>query len=203
MAEISSGSATLQLANSYLPAFHFSEKHGIDSIKAPAAVILAAAKNYDDRKDRVVNFLQTVREVPARIAAAFGSKNALAGRARFGLADFLLLEQTGNEIAFGLIGKFWKLDYGLVKLANAGEFCKFSDPGHGKLVTVWSVLPGGDGTHRLVTETRIQCPDRRSRFMFSLYWVAIRLASGWIRMRILKQLKRDAELAAGLEQRMK
>ena len=61
---------------------------------------------------------------------------------------------------------------------------------------VWSVLPEAGSSNRLLTETRIFCPDTRSRMMFSLYWVAIRLASGWIRMRILRQLKRDAEEAS-------
>ncbi len=187
--------AALRLADRYLPVFQFSEKHGIASVKASAAAILAAAKNYDDRRDRVVNVLQAIREVPARLAAALGGKNALADRPRFGLADFFQLEETGNEIAFGLIGRFWKLDYGLVRIRDAGEFLNYATPGYGKLVMVWSVLPAAGGSQQLLTETRVFCPDRRSRFLFSLYWIAIRLASGWIRMRILRQLKQDAERA--------
>ncbi|MDR3480371.1 MAG: hypothetical protein P4L91_06610 [Burkholderiaceae bacterium] len=188
--------ATQVLADRYLPTFQFSEKHGIAGIKAPVDVILAAIKNYDDRSDRVVNFLQATREVPSRIAAALGSKNALAERARFGLADFFQLEETGNEIALGLIGRFWKFDYGLVQIEDAGEFLNFAAPGYGKLVMVWSVVPAAGGQHQLLTETRVFCPDRQSRFLFSLYWIAIRLASGWIRTRVLAQLKSDAENAA-------
>ncbi len=187
--------AALLLANRYLPSFQFSERHGIALIKAPAAAILAAARNFDDRRDRVVNALQALREVPARLAVALGRRNELAGRPRFGLADFFQLEETDNEIALGLIGQFWKLDYGLVRIRDANAFLNFSAPGYGKLVMVWSVLPV-EGGHRLLTETRISCPDRRSRLLFSMYWVVIRLASGWIRRRILNQLKRDAEGAA-------
>lgn len=191
-----SNDAAQILADRYLSSFQFSEKHGIAGIKAPVDVILAAIKNYDDRSDRVVNFLQATREVPSRIAAALGGKNALAERARFGLADFFQLEETGNEIALGLIGRFWKFDYGLVQIKDAGEFLNFAAPGYGKLVMIWSVVPGTGGANQLLTETRVFCPDRQSRLLFSLYWIAIRLASGWIRTRVLAQLKSDAENAA-------
>jgi hypothetical protein len=196
MATSNSGDAALQLADRYLPVFQFSEQHGIASVKASAASILHAARSFDDRRDRVVNFLQALREVPARLIARAGSANALANRPRFGLADFFLLEETGNELALGLIGRFWKLDYGLVRITDARAFQDFSAPGYGKLVMVWSVLPGADG-QRLLTETRIYCPDRHSRILFSFYWVAIRIASGWIRLRILRQLKADAERHCG------
>jgi len=46
----------------------------------------------------------------------------------FGLADFFQLEETGNEIAFGLIGRFWKLDYGLVRIGDTNEFLNFAAP---------------------------------------------------------------------------
>jgi len=78
-----SSDPALILANRYLPSFQFSEKHGIASVKASAGAILAAAKGYDDRRDRIVNFLQTVREIPARLAAALGSRNALLRAGRF------------------------------------------------------------------------------------------------------------------------
>lgn len=190
-------SSNTSLAERYLPCYQFSEKHGIPLVKAPAATILSVLKTYDDRSDRVINFLQAVREFPAHFMARLGGRNALADRPVFGLSDFFPLEETDNEVAFGLIGRFWKLDYGLVKIASTEEYLHHAAPGYGKLVMVWSILPA-DGGNRLVTETRIFCPDRSSRLKFSLYWVAIRLASGWIRLRILNRLKQEAEHAAQL-----
>ena len=184
-----------EVASRYLPTYQFSERHAIASIRAPAAVILEAMKNYDDRQDKILDALLTVREWPSRAAAALGRKNALHARARFGLNDFFLLEENDREIAFGLIGRFWKPDYGLLPISSAADFQAYQQPGVAKLVMSFSVAPNGADNWSLTTETRIGCPDTKSRLSFLPYWVLIRLASGWIRNRMLSQVKRTAELA--------
>ena len=184
-----------EIADRYVPAFQFSERHAIASIRAPAAVILDAMKNYDDRQDKILDALLTVRELPSRAAAALGRKNALHARARFGLNDFFLLEENDREIAFGLIGRFWKPDYGLLPVSSAADFQAYRQPGVAKLLMSFSVAPNGAEHWSLTTETRICCPDTTSRLSFLPYWILIRLASGWIRNRMLSQVKRAAELA--------
>ncbi len=185
--------SAFDVAARYLPTYHYSERHAIASVDAPAAAILNAMKDYDDREDKVLNTLLTVREWPSRAAAALGRKNALHARTRFGLDDFCLLEETGREITYGLIGRFWKLDYGLFPIASAADFQAFQQPGVAKLVMSFAVEPNARGSWRLMTETRIWCPDTTSRLLFLPYWIGIRLASGWIRLRILNQIKKKAE----------
>ncbi|NMM37950.1 MAG: hypothetical protein HHJ09_10605 [Glaciimonas sp.] len=187
--------SAFDVAARYLPTYHYSERHAIASVDAAPAVILSAMKNYDDRQDKVLNTLLTVREWPSRAAAVLGRKNALHARTRFGLDDFCLLEETSREITFGLIGRFWKLDYGLFPIASAADFQDFQQPGVAKLVMSFAVEPNARGNWRLMTETRIWCPDTKSRLMLLPYWVVIRLASGWIRLRTLNQIKKNAEQA--------
>ena len=113
--------SAFDVAARYLPTYHYSERHATAAVDAAPAAIMTAMKNYDDRKDKVLNALLTVREWPSRAAAALGRQNALDARGRFGLDDFCLLEETGREITYGLVGRFWKLDYGLFPIAGAAD----------------------------------------------------------------------------------
>ncbi|MGU7783560.1 hypothetical protein [Burkholderia sp. PU8-34] len=44
----------------------------------------------------------------------------------------------------------------------------------------------------LRTATFVHCPTARTRILFTPYWLAIRLASGWIRRRTLDAIERAA-----------
>jgi hypothetical protein len=56
------------------------------------------------------------------------------------------------------------------------------------------LVPDGDGT-LLTTETRVRATDARSRALFSLYWLAIRIGSGLIRRDLLRAAAQRAEAA--------
>lgn len=183
------------LASRYLPVYQFSERHEIAPVRAEVGAILGAVKNYDDRQDPILDFLLKVRELPGRTLTHLGASTALRDRPRFGLTDFLLLGETANEVVFGLVGCFWRPDFGLVRVADAAEFAACKSSGIAKLVMSYTVQPHAGGTWRLQTETRVWCPDWNSKLRFFPYWIAIRLASGWIRRRILVQVKRTAEHA--------
>jgi hypothetical protein len=47
------------------------------------------------------------------------------------------------------------------------------------------------GGHALQTETFVYCPSRSTMLMFTPYWLAIRLASGWIRRRTLNAIEKS------------
>ena len=195
----SASAGSIGLATRYLPVYHFSERHDIAPIAAPVQTIMNSVKNYDDQQDRILNILLKIREMPARLAVEFGGKNALASKPRFGLDNFLVLEESPTELAFGLIGRFWRPDYGLIPIENAEQFLSFKRTGVPKLIMVFSIEPSSSATqYCLRTETRIWCPDTRSRLSFIPYWIAIRIASGWIRRRMLSQIKHDAERSLSL-----
>lgn len=193
---MSDGVRAESLADRLLPQPQFSERHALGGVPATPAVLLQAVKDFDDRQDPVLNALLTLREWPSRTAHAWGRRNALSDRGRFGFHDFTLLAESPTELAYGLRGRFWRPDYGLLPLADARQFAAPGEPGVARLLMTFSAHPSSQpGLCELRTETRIGCADRRTQWMMLPYWLAIRLASGWIRRRILRQIR--ATVAAG------
>ncbi|WP_287876649.1 hypothetical protein [Aquitalea sp.] len=185
----------LPLASKYLPIYNFSERHDIEPIKSTSSAILSAVKSYDGQQDAILNALLKIREYPARLANKLGLVNALQKKPRFGLHEFTLLEETTSALAYGLIGRFWRHDFGLVSIVDSTDFQHFNNQNIPKLVMWFSIEPIAEGNYRLCTETRILCESKRSRILFMPYWVAIRVASGWIRKRMLEHIKKNAEQA--------
>jgi hypothetical protein len=179
------------IADEFLPVFQFHERHE-SHVEADAARVLDGVGALDDT-DAVMRALIAVREAPSRIAGYLGARHTLRGKPRFGLANFTLLKRTESEIAYGLIGRFWQLDYGLEPAANAAAFLAFAAPATPKLVLSFRVLADPGGGARLTTETRVHCPDRAALLRFAPYWWGIRAASGFIRRRLLAAVKRGAE----------
>jgi len=183
----------MPLIDDFLPVFQFRERHELVTRASPKALLNAVLLPgvTDDPWARV--FIR-LREAPDRL---LGSRSGLAGRANFGIDDFMILgRDADHELAFGLVGRFWQRDYGLVTLAHPRQqFAGFSEPGLAKLVLNFSTeaLPGG--RTRLKTETRVHCVDASARRRFTPYWWLIRPVSGWIRRRLLLRIS-DAALRA-------
>jgi hypothetical protein len=154
----------------YLPAFQFVERHRLRVSAAPADLLDAVTLPDTIDDPWVSRFIRT-RELPGRLLAALRRGNALKNRAAFGLKDFTLLgRDSDREVAFGLAGKFWKLDYGLVTLHGPDEFEVLNAIGVPKLVLNFSVESADAGHVWLRTETRVFCNDRKSFFRFLPYW---------------------------------
>ena len=178
---------SIELIERLLPQWQFSERHalvldGVTPARAYASIVPGLST-----QDSLINQAIALREVPGRLLRALGlSRNALPSQA-FGFHSFALLGQVPNtEIAFGLAGRFWQLDYGLCPVANAEEFAAMID--QPRLVLNVCVEPLGDHSCRLVTYTRAHCPDEAQRRRFAPYWYAIRPISGLIRLRLLRRI---------------
>lgn len=105
----------------------------------------------------------------------------------------LLADEPGRELAVGLIAQPWRLRGGQTReIPGAAEFVSFREPGFVRAVTGFAFEPEAGGT-LLVTETRIQATDPRSRRAFARYWRVISLGSGLIRRDILRAVRRRAE----------
>lgn len=178
------------LARKWLPAAAFSEHHRAAVTGEPSQII-AALLGFDDGKDPIVRFMLQLREAPIRLWDGLGGRSGLRGRPRFGLHEFTILEQGEMHLVLGLCGRFWRPDFGLVEIRDAQDFAAFDRPGVARLVMVFTVENslGGVAVQQLVTETHVHCPDRRSQMFFMPYWWAIRLGSGFIRRRILYQIR--------------
>ena len=168
----------------FIPSFGFHEVHESKPIDAAPARIIDTVATLDMRTDPIVDALLNVREFPAAVAASLRSGATRVERERFGLHAFTPLHRDETSLSLGLIGRFWRPDLGVLKIADAAAFVRHDDPRDAKLVLRFEVV-GRVGAHLLRTETFVHCPTVRTRLLFMPYWLAIRMASGWIRRRTL------------------
>lgn len=181
----------MHLIDKYLPDYGFSEVHGCDVTASPE-VVLQAAIAYRPETDAFFRSVIALREMPMRALARLRGRESSVAQP-FSLHEFTLLEhQHAEALVYGLVGQFWKADFGLVKIQRAEDYLAFCEPGIAKLVLTFTVTEQA-GTTRLVTETRVFCPDRASYLRFLPYWYVIRPVSGLIRNRILGSIKKASE----------
>lgn len=176
----------MTLIDRYLPDYQFAEEHS-RFIPAPAARLLDVVGRPEVVDDPVARRLIALREAPNRIAGRLGFASNLKNRPSFGFANFTFLGRDGDrELAYGLAGRFWQSDYGLIEVDDAPAFLALDPSGIAKLVMNFTVEAEGTGT-RLTTRTRVYCGDDATKRSFSPYWLLIRPASGLIRRRLLKR----------------
>lgn len=179
------------IVDRYLPTFQFSERHECRIAAEPSRTIKAAA-DYQPDDDPFFRTVIGLREVPMRVVSFLTGK--IQERPEpFGLHDFTLLEQRDDALVYGLIGQFWKLNYGLRPVVDGNDFTTFVGTDAAKLALSFLASRQTDGMTRLVTETRVFCPDRATRLKFLPYWLLIRPVSGLIRRRILSAIKKQSE----------
>lgn len=179
-----------RLLQQFLPHWHFQEQHRLvlppgDQPLLPLLPLAAAAL----QRQWLVRQMFRVREAPIRLAARLQPGSPWRSRPPFGLQDFTELGRHGDtELALGLAGRFWRLDYGLQPLDGPAAFLACNHPGLARLVLWFGVEALPDGRRVVHTCTRVLCHDWRARLLFAPYWYAIRLGSGLIRRRLLRCL---------------
>jgi len=103
-------------------------------------------------------------------------------------------EQPDREIAFGVVGKFWRPVIEWRDVAPA-DFAGFAEPGWGKIAANFSVAPYGESHTVLSYQCRTVTTDPESRRHFLRYWWLIRPFVAHIMRATLKAIKADAEAA--------
>jgi hypothetical protein len=188
------------LLDRFLPEYDVSKRHSIE-IPAPRERVFEALGRYDFGRSLVTRALMGLRGYGRRgRRAAEGEAASLSERlVRFGFT--LLAETPGEELVFGLVGRFWRPDGGLRPVA-AAEFESFAEPGFAKAAWNLRVGPGlhlphtGPGLHlphcELSTETRVVCFGEPTRRKFLRYWRLIEPFSGAIRRSLLRGVRRSA-----------
>lgn len=181
----------------FLPVFSFHEMHESGAIHARPEEIIAAVSALDMRDDRVADVLLSIRELPSKILKKFSKRLRQQDAAPFGFDTFTLLQRTHHEISLGLAGRFWRPDLDICHIPSAREFEVLDDPRMAKLVLRFQVIAHQHGIHTLRTETFVYCGNTRTKMLFTPYWLAIRLASGWIRRRTLASIQRQLSTGTG------
>ncbi|MCV9908899.1 hypothetical protein OIV19_14895 [Brucella sp. HL-2] len=190
----------MQLIDKYLPNYRFNEIHDCD-VNASPEVVLQAAIAYRPETDLFFRSMIGLRELPMRAIARLRGRESSVAQP-FGLHEFTLLEhEPGQALVYGLIGQFWKANFGLFKIESAEAYLAFRTPGVAKPALTFTVTERGEKA-RLVTETRVFCPDRASHLRFLPYWYLIRPISGLIRNRILGSIKKASGLNLTFESQL-
>jgi hypothetical protein len=82
----------------------------------------------------------------------------------------LLGERPGEEIALGLVGKFWRPVIEFARITSADEFREFDEPGFAKTTYDLSVRELGAGKTLLSGLMRTATTDEPARRWFRRYW---------------------------------
>lgn len=183
----------MQLIDRHLPQWQFQEQHGVWVKGVEAHRLFDAIEPALRAPDTVIESAIALRELPGRWLQQLGWGGQQLPVRPFGYDSFTRLGHTpGQEVVFGLAGQFWRMDYGLVKFADADAFSQLQTVP--KLVLDVRLEPA-EGACLLLTRTRVLCPDETSRRRFAPYWYLIRPVSGLIRRRLLGRIKNLAETA--------
>ncbi|GCE83429.1 hypothetical protein [Komagataeibacter diospyri] len=178
----------MPLLDDLLPCFTFRERHAV-AIHATGQVILDCVSRYRAHDDPLIRIAISMREKPARLLG-------LSQRRTLDLDAFIPLGRVGDqEMAMGLVGAFWRMDYGLLDIASRADFAACRRRDVCRLVMGFRVEHAAGGQSLLVTETRISCPTPALRRRFAPYWYLIRPVSGLIRRRMLARIRQQAEAA--------
>jgi hypothetical protein len=109
------------------------------------------------------------------------------------LPGWLVLgERPGVELAFGAVGKFWQPNIEWHDVA-ADEFASYDEPGWGKIVANFAVLPYGTRATLLTYECRTVTTDPASRQKFLRYWTVIRPFVAHILRATVRTIRDNAE----------
>jgi hypothetical protein len=178
--------------DSHLPRFDVNEVHSVEVRAAPEAA-LAAFRALTPREVPLTVALMSLRVLPALAARrAVGLSLTRPVLEQFTAAGFVILSDEPGEVVVGGIGRFWRPDGELRKVAPE-EFASFAEPGFAKTAFNMRAASRAGGATSLTTETRILATDESARRGFGRYWFLIRLGSGLIRREWLRAIKRRAE----------
>jgi hypothetical protein len=173
----------------WLPQYQVGSSYSI-LVRASAEKTFAAVKHANFSDLPIVRGLMRLRGY--RIGGTVpdsAAQNSVRG-------SFLALaEVPQREVLLGIVGRFWKLDGGIVRGLAADEFADFHREGYAKAVWNFSLAPADGGT-QLRTETRVQTFGRAATVKFRTYWLFVGPFSGVIRKAMLRAAKRIAEQPA-------
>ena len=173
----------MTLADELLPVFDVSDELAV-VVEADTDRTWTALTSVDlievGRRRPLVATLGAARALPEIVAHLLHGESPPATPERLTLHDttqlpangggwILLGERPGQELALGLVGKFWRpmIQYADVDAEHFGEF---AEPGWAKTVYALSVTAIDDDHTLLRAVMRTAATDERARRWFRRYW---------------------------------
>lgn len=182
----------VMLLDTYLPEYHFAEKHSI-KVAASNELILNAITDLCPKDiSRLFSILFSIRTLPSRMLG----KNEFSFLPNLPLLEqmkkigFRILATSNNEIVFGLIFKNGEIEKEL--LNGTDTFSNLQGAAMEKIATNFFIEEKESKTI-VRTETRIYTSDKKTKRKFALYWSIVHPGSALIRRIWLKAIKKKAE----------
>lgn len=180
------------LIDEFMPACDVSEYHET-RVRAPIDKVYDTLRTADLSGSPTIRLLFRLRGLPVLLKTGSHKRNPTLNLEAILKGGFVILgEHPPNEIALGLIGRFWTLSGGRCRV-SAEDFDGFNLPGYAKAVWNFSLVEESREVTRLATETRVRCLDDASKRRFRVYWALIAPFSGLIRREALRVLRRSSE----------
>jgi hypothetical protein len=104
-----------------------------------------------------------------------------------------LCDSPAEEIAYGIVGQFWRPSGGRKAINSPKQFVAFAQLGYAKAAWNFSFLSSSPRLTNLRTETRIRIYGRSAYWNFRVYWLLVAPFSGLLRRAILRDVKQRAE----------
>jgi hypothetical protein len=178
------------LIDRFMPEYDYFEHHET-RIRASRADVFRAIEEVRPSEIPLFLLLTSIRRLkPAPYAN--GSERPLLEISKAG--GFIeLARENDREIVQGTVGQFWRMRARRPD-PPVRDVVSFAAPpgGFAKATINFLLVEEADGT-RLITETRILCPDRDAKRWFTPYWRVILPGSALIRVMWLDSIRQKAE----------
>ena len=171
------------LADQFVPTFDVSDSVGtiVDAdVPTTWRALLETDLMEVGRQKPLVGVLGAIRGLPDLLGSLLHGESPARPPASMCLKDLvnlpmnkggwlLLGERPNDELALGLVGKFWRPIITFAE-TTAEDFCQFSEPGYAKTVYALSVV-ALDGNHTFLRGTmQTATTDAHARRRFRQYW---------------------------------
>lgn len=160
------------LIDKYSEDFQFKKLHKIE-IRAKPHDIYSIIEHTDFYQSKIIKLLFTIRRLPKNMFSPEGFNK---------VGIMVLEEKVGEESVLGAI--FKPLGFKPVNV-SPDEFREFDEKGYVKVVMNFFVSR--------IDERRVFCTSRKSRLMFTPYWLLLNRFIGLVRIVMLRLLKQEAE----------
>jgi hypothetical protein len=181
------------LLDRFMPVYDVVERHRI-FVAAPAATVLAAAKDQDLMQSPLSRAIFKTRELVLGASPVGTLPRGLMATVQ-SLGWGVLAEQPEREIVVGAVTQPWEANVTFRSLPP-DQFAAYREPGHVKIVWTLRAHPVGEHHSVFMTETRAVATDPAARDRFRRYWAFVSPGIAAIRWLSLKPLKQEAERRA-------
>jgi len=173
-----------------LPSYDVRARYQI-LVHAPLEATVEAFESVDFSALPLTRFLMGLRTLMTRKRSERGSGTQLERLQRAGFIELARLPR--QEIVLGVVGRFWRIDSGIITGLTAEQILHFQREGYAKAAWNFAFSSELDHVTKVSTETRIHCIGRVAKYKFRAYWLLVGPFSGIIRKEMLRMIKRKAE----------